>query len=55
MAFVVLQVMLEVQDPHDSIGDDLQSALTELIDEKLPELSLAHGVDAFNIVFEDVV
>lgn len=55
MAQVILQVLLEVEDAHEAIGDDLQSAVYELLTESLPELCSEYGVQNVSVVFEDVV
>lgn len=58
MPQVVLQVLIEVDDAHAAIGDDLQEAVrTMLVDSG--ELSGAffaeHDIKDINVVFEDVV
>lgn len=58
MATIILQVLIEVDDVHDSIGDDLKEAVRSLIVDS-GELSGAffaeHGVKDVTVVFEDVV
>lgn len=58
MAQVILKVVIEHDDPHDGLGEDLQHAVETMLNdsgELSGELYLNYGIKGISVVFEDVV
>lgn len=54
MAHIILQVMLEVEDPSDTAGTELQEAVSDLLEDQVGR-NLLNDVLSVSVVFEDVV
>lgn len=58
MAQVVLQVLVEVDDVHEGLGEEIQSAVLGMLTdtgEISGEFFYTHGVKDVSVVFEDIV
>lgn len=58
MAQVVLQVLVEVNDVHEGLGEELQAAVLGMLTdtgEISGEFFHVHGIKDVTVVFEDIV